>query len=103
MAGGAVERLVDSDAVGRAVDEPPTDTLAYFRGRALGRFGAEISAASWDSLIFDIPGAPTLQRVPMRDPWRGTEAHVRELIDSRGEASGLVEKLMGQRGVTGAA
>ena len=100
---GAVERLVDADAVSRAVHEPPTDTRAYFRGRALARFGAEISAASWDSLIFDVPGAATLQRVGMRDPWRGTEAHVRELLDSSGAASELLEKLMGPRGSTGAA
>jgi len=100
---GAVERLVDAEVVSRAVHEPPTDTRAYFRGRALARFGAEISAASWDSLIFDVPGAATLQRVAMRDPWRGTEAHVRELLDSSGAASELLEKLMGPRGFTGAA
>ena len=98
---GAVERLVDADAVGRAVHEPPTDTRAYFRGRALALFGAEISAASWDSLIFDVPGAPTLQRVSMRDPLRGTEAHVRELLDSSEAASELLEKLIGPRSSTG--
>ena len=103
LAAGAVERLVDADAVSRAVHEPPTDTRAYFRGHALARFGAEISAASWDSLIFDVPGAPTLQRVAMRDPLRGTEAHLRDLLESSETATALLDKLMGPRGSAGAA
>ena len=65
---------------------PPTDTRAFFRGEAMARYAGEVSAASWDSVIFDVPGAPTLQRVPMRDPLRGTRAHVGRLLDRSPDA-----------------
>ncbi|GAA2727946.1 depupylase/deamidase Dop [Cellulomonas aerilata] len=95
LAAGAVERLVEEDAVARAAVHPPTDTRAYFRGEALARYADEVSAASWDSIIFDVHGAPTLQRVPMRDPLRGTRAHVGRLLDECGDAGALLAALAG--------
>lgn len=92
-AAGAVETLVDPTDVERAVSHPPHDTRAYFRGEAIARYGAQVSAASWDSVIFDVPGAPTLQRVPMRDPLRGTRAHVGELLERNADAKGLLDEL----------
>ena len=52
--------------------EPPDDTRAYFRGKCLQRWGDDIVAANWDSLVFDIGGDP-LRRVPMMEPlaWNG--------------------------------
>ena len=40
------------------------DTRAYFRGRCLAKYPDEVAAASWDSVIFDLPGHDSLQRVP---------------------------------------
>ena len=57
--------------------EPPEDTRAYFRGRCISRYPDAIAAASWDSIIFDT-GRDALQRVPMREPLRGTRAHVED-------------------------
>ena len=51
------------EEVARAVTEPPDDTRAYFRGRCLSKYAAEVAAASWDSVIFDV-GRESLQRVP---------------------------------------
>ncbi|WP_282944312.1 depupylase/deamidase Dop [Cellulomonas endometrii] len=90
---GAVERLVTDADVAAAVTDPPEDTRAYFRGRTIARFGAHVSAASWDSVVFDVPGAPTLQRVPMRDPLRGTKAHVAGLLDSSPDVGSLLAAL----------
>ncbi len=90
---GAVERLVADEDVRAAVTDPPEDTRAYFRGRTIARFGAHVSAASWDSVVFDVPGAPTLQRVPMRDPLRGTRAHVEALLESSPDVSSLLDAL----------
>ena len=53
VARGSMKRLVTEQQVLDAVDNPPTDTRAYFRGECLRRFGADIAAASWDSVIFD--------------------------------------------------
>jgi proteasome accessory factor A len=90
---GAVERLVTDADVAAAVTDPPEDTRAYFRGHTIARFGAHVSAASWDSVVFDVPGAPTLQRVPMRDPLRGTKAHVAGLLDSSPDVRSLLAAL----------
>ncbi len=93
VARGAVEQLVDPTDVETAVTEPPTDTRAYFRGQCLARFGDQVSAASWDSLIFDLPGFPSLQRVPMLEPLRGTKEHVGGLLDRCTDAEDLVRAL----------
>ena len=37
-----------------AMTEPPTTTRAYFRGRCLAKWPADIVAANWDSLVFDV-------------------------------------------------
>ncbi|WP_304515701.1 depupylase/deamidase Dop [Cellulomonas sp. H30R-01] len=93
VAAGAVDLLVTPGQVEDAVWHPPHDTRAYFRGEAVARYGAEISAASWDSVVFDVPGAATLQRVPMRDPLRGTRAHVGDLLDRCDDARALLAEL----------
>ncbi len=89
-----VDRLVDDADVERAVMEPPDDTRAYFRGRCIGRYPDAIAAASWDSLIIDT-GAEALQRVPMREPLRGTKAHVDALLEASQDAASLVAALQG--------
>lgn len=95
LAKGAVERVVDEREVARAVHHPPSDTRAYFRGEVMARYGDEVSAASWDSVIFDVADAPSLQRVPMLDPERGTEAHLRALLEASPDARTLLAALAG--------
>lgn len=92
-AAGAVEHLVTPEAVDEAVGHAPHDTRAYFRGEVIARYGLQVSAASWDSVIFDVPGAPTLQRVPMKDPLRGTREHVGALLDRSPGAAELLQAL----------
>jgi Pup amidohydrolase len=87
-----LERVTTDDEVLRAVDEPPEDTRAYFRGRCLQRWPDRIVAANWDSMVFDVGGDP-LRRVPMMEPLRGTAAHVGSLIDGCESAAELLEKL----------
>jgi proteasome accessory factor A len=89
---GKVERLTTDEEVDRAITEPPEDTRAYFRGRCISKFPASIAAASWDSVIFD-SGREALQRVPLREPLRGTRAHVEALLDAAEDAAGLIDAL----------
>jgi proteasome accessory factor A len=96
VARGRMELLVSEEEVQRAVDAPPEDTRAYFRGRCLQRYPAAVAAASWDSVIFDV-GRESLQRVPTLEPLRGTKAHVGALLDSCDSALELVETLAGHR------
>jgi proteasome accessory factor A len=96
VASGAAERLVDERSVLHAVHHPPTDTRAWFRGEVMARYGAEVSAASWDSVIFDVEGAAALQRVPMLDPNRGTRNHIGALLDASPDAAALLKGLRGE-------
>ncbi len=91
-AGGKVQRLVTDEEVAAAMDAPPEDTRAYFRGQCIGRYQSQITAASWDSIIFDT-GRETLQRVPMREPLRGSRAHVEELLETCQDAGALIDAL----------
>jgi proteasome accessory factor A len=78
---GRIDRLIADDEIKDAVATPPTDTRAYFRGMCLARFALDIAAASWDSVIFDLPGHDSLQRVPTMEPLRGTKDHVGQLFE----------------------
>jgi Pup amidohydrolase len=93
---GRMVRLTDDETVDRAVENPPEDTRAYFRGRCLQQYPEAVAAASWDSVIFDIPGRESLQRVPTLEPLRGTRAHVGELLDRCRTAAELVSVLTGR-------
>jgi len=90
-------RIVSDEEVTRAIENPPEDTRAYFRGRCLQKYPDAVAAASWDSVIFDIPGHDSLQRVPTLEPLRGTRAHVGELIARCRTATDLVAALTGNR------
>ncbi|MEJ2577490.1 MAG: depupylase/deamidase Dop [Kineosporiaceae bacterium] len=96
LARGRMERLLSEEEITAAVTEPPTDTRAYFRGTCLSRYGAQVAAASWDSVIFDLPGRGALQRVPTLDPARGTREHVADLFARCPTAADLVDALAGQ-------
>jgi proteasome accessory factor A len=89
-----VDRLTTDDEVERAMMHPPEDTRAYFRGRCIDKYPDAIAAASWDSLIVDT-GAEALQRIPMREPLRGTKEHVEELLAASEDAAALVARLQG--------
>ncbi|WP_326949704.1 MULTISPECIES: depupylase/deamidase Dop [unclassified Amycolatopsis] len=91
---GSMKRLVTEEEVLAAVTTPPSDTRAYFRGRALEKYASSIAAASWDSVIFDV-GKESLVRIPTLEPLRGTKAHVGKLLDNAATAEELVEALTG--------
>jgi hypothetical protein len=96
VAAGRFGRLLDESDVARAITNPPEDTRAYFRGRCLRQYPEAVAAASWDSVIFDIPGRESLQRVPTLEPLRGTRAHVGDLLDRCATAAELVTALTGK-------
>jgi Pup amidohydrolase len=89
---GKVDRLTTDEEVEEAVMEPPIDTRAYFRGRCISKYPDAIAAASWDSLIVDT-GQDALQRIPMREPLRGTKAHVDDLLEASEDAAALIANL----------
>ena len=92
VASGKIDRLVSDAEVDYAIDHPPTDTRAYFRGECLRRFSDVIVAASWDALIFDLGDEP-LRKVPTLEPTRGTKAHVDDLLAASPDAATLIANL----------
>ena len=88
------ETLVDADKVRWAMDNPPDDTRAYFRGQCLKRWPDRIVAANWDSMVFDV-GGEALRRVPMMEPTRGTADHVGTLLDTCETVEELLDRLTG--------
>ncbi|WP_030429211.1 depupylase/deamidase Dop [Allokutzneria albata] len=92
VARGSMRRLVTEEEVREAIQEPPQDTRAYFRGRCLARYPGEVAAASWDSVIFDL-GRESLVRIPTLEPLRGTKAHVEQLLQDSETAEQLVATL----------
>lgn len=87
-----LRQLTDPADVARAITEPPEDTRAYFRGRCLQKWGDSVTAANWDSIVFDV-GEKSLRRVPMMEPLRGTRAHVGELLEQSADPADLLARL----------
>lgn len=95
LARNRMQRIVDDAAIATAVTEPPPDTRAFFRGRCVSSFGKDVVGASWDSVIFDVPGYGRLQRVPTREPLRGTRALTGGLFNRHRTAGPFLAELLG--------
>jgi proteasome accessory factor A len=89
---GQVERIVSDEEISNAIHEPPEDTRAYFRGRCLQRYGAEVFGVNWDSISFGI-GEEPIKRVLMTEPLKGSKAHVEQLLADSPSAADLVKNL----------
>jgi len=90
---GQVTELIDEAAAQAAVSTPPEDTRAWFRGECLRRYAANVVSASWDSLIFEVPGQTALQRLPMLEPLRGTRAQLEAVLDRSPDVGSLLREL----------
>jgi proteasome accessory factor A len=95
---GRLARLFTDDEVQVAQVTPPSSTRAYFRGECVRRFPHAVAAASWDSLVFDVPGHEHLLRVPTPDPLRGTRALVGPLLDTDPSIEELLAALSPEQG-----
>ncbi len=87
-----LRRISSDDEVEKAKTHPPEDTRAYFRGECLRRWGGQVVAANWDSIVFDV-GTDPLRRIPMMEPTRGTRAHVGTVLDTSENPLQLLENL----------
>ncbi len=87
--GGYVERILEPGEIKDALENPPIDTRAYFRGECLKKYPKQVYGASWSSIIFDT-GPSALKKVPLMDPSKGTK----ELLGNILEGSNTVEDLL---------
>ena len=93
MQSGRIRTLLSEDDIASAITTPPHDTRAWFRGQCVQRWPDSVVAASWDSVIFDVPGKSALQRVPTLDPHRGTQAQVGDVLARANTVDELLEQL----------
>ncbi|MFQ5804616.1 MAG: proteasome accessory factor PafA2 family protein, partial [Candidatus Methylomirabilales bacterium] len=91
---GMVERVVADGEIAEAIESPPLDTRAYFRGMCLRKYRDQIYGASWSSILFDI-GDMAVKKIPMAEPTRGTRKLVREILDRSDTVTELLENLTG--------
>lgn len=91
---GRMQRVVTDESIGAAVQQPPTDTRAYFRGRCIQEFGSHVVGASWDSVIFELPEMRRLQRVSTKEPLRGTAELTGSLFDQNNGLADFLGQLL---------
>jgi proteasome accessory factor A len=91
-AAGRLERLVPDEAVAAAVTQPPEDTRAWFRGECVRRFGTDVRAASWDSVVMVDEGG-RLRRVRVPEPTHATRERVEALLARHTRTASLLTEL----------
>jgi Pup amidohydrolase len=89
---GAVERILTGAEIVDAIDNPPVDTRAYFRGMVLKKFRDRVFGVNWDSLSFSL-GEEPIKRLLMEEPLKGTRAHVQGLLERSHTAAELLANL----------
>ena len=53
---GLMRRVTTDRQIERSIHHPPSDTRAYFRGKALDKFSADVNSVQWDSITFNVKG-----------------------------------------------
>ncbi|MGQ4807914.1 Depupylase [Candidatus Entotheonellaceae bacterium PAL068K] len=90
---GAARRMLTEEDTVQAIDDPPEDTRAYFRGQCLKKFKQQIFGVNWDSISFNLGSGP-IKRILMEEPTRGTKQHVQQLLDHSATAEELVANIL---------
>jgi proteasome accessory factor A len=89
---GSVERILSEADIVEAIENPPVDTRAYFRGMVLKKFRDQVFGVNWDSLSFNLGEGP-IKRILMEEPLKGTKVHVQGLLERSKTAAELVANL----------
>ena len=93
---GDCTRLVKEEGISRAVVQPPTGTRAYFRGKLLEKFGAEVSSLNWDSIEVEYDGrVETIDLKSCVDD--NTISYYNEVLDGADSIEELVRQLRNPR------
>lgn len=88
---GRMKTLVSDDVIAAAVENPPKDSRAYFRGRITQKFPEHIKSASWQIIELEFDGVTVRYSTPQVDAL--TAAEVGEAVDSSENPADLVARL----------
>lgn len=86
---GRMRTMIDEDVIRNAVTAPPENTRAYFRGKVAERFGEDVVASSWQSIVFAVDGQP--RRVAMDFVDGFTKDEIGELLERADTVRDLLE------------
>ncbi|MDE0299692.1 MAG: depupylase/deamidase Dop [Candidatus Poribacteria bacterium] len=90
---GSMRRVVTNQQIEHAIHHPPSDTRAYFRGKSLNKFSADVKSIQWDNITFNVKGKPVFVCMKkLADPTLAAEYNrvlnnsstVESLVDSLG-------------------
>jgi proteasome accessory factor A len=89
---GKMERLTHDEEIQRAMNTAPTQTRAFFRGACLQRFPQQVYGMSWTSVLLETADS-TIKRIPLMDPYRGTQSLTQELFQDIDSVDQLLSRL----------
>ncbi|HNP61904.1 MAG TPA: proteasome accessory factor PafA2 family protein, partial [Nitrospirales bacterium] len=89
---GQIERLTLDQEVERARQTAPAFTRAYFRGQCLKHLPKQVYGMSWTSVLLH-SGNSTIKRIPLMDPYRGTQQLTQELFRDITSVDQLISRL----------
>jgi proteasome accessory factor A len=61
---GQMQRIVTEEQIRRAIFYPPDGTRAFYRGRAVAKFDADIATLQWDAIAFRNGGSDFTVELP---------------------------------------
>jgi Pup amidohydrolase len=89
---GKMERLTLDQEIEQARQTAPILTRAFFRGECLKRLPRQVYGMSWTSVLLD-SGNSTIKRIPLMDPYRGTQQLTQELFQDITSVDQLLSRL----------
>jgi len=89
---GKIERLTHDEEIQRAMQTAPAHTRAFFRGACLQRFPQQVYGMSWTSVLLE-SAAGKITRIPLMDPYRGTQSLTQELLQDIDSVDQLLSRL----------
>ncbi|QGU04597.1 depupylase/deamidase Dop [Corynebacterium comes] len=88
---GRMVTLATEEEIREAAQTPPADSRAWFRGAVSARFGEDVIAASWQTMI--IKYSDGTARLQTNDVDKFTREHVGDIINSAGNTDELLAGL----------
>jgi len=89
---GKIERLTHTEEIQHARQTAPTQTRAFFRGACLQHFPQQVYGMSWTSVLLEAANS-TIKRIPLMDPYRGTQSLTQELFQDIDSVDQLLSRL----------
>lgn len=88
---GRMKTLVDQDVIERAAQEAPENSRAYFRGKVSEKFGDNVIASSWQTVVLKYSAGTAKVAINNVDGF--TREEVGSLIDGADDVDQLIDAL----------